>query len=396
MRTSTPGARRSLRAGDLAPSSLAAVDGGVVVSAALLVSIGIVMNYSTTAALSMGEALPPLALRHWAGVTLAVLCAGAAAWTPLVFWKRLALPAYGITTLLLVLTPLVGLEANGATRWLAIPGLPLSLQPAEPARFATVLALAAILARASERGEPRPESLRTAVALLAIPTFLLLLQPDLGSAIVTTLVAASVLFAAGFPLRRLGMVGALGIAGAGAYVAVRPYAAARLRGFLDPWMHAQDEGFQLVQSFVAFGRGGALGVGIGDGRQKLFYLPEAHTDFILSVVAEELGFVGVLVVLGAFAALALAGLRIAARARDPYALLLATGMTCFIVLPAAINAAVVMGLLPTTGLTLPFLSHGSNSLVCCAAAIGILVRIGTQDPDAPLHRSRGRERWSRA
>ncbi len=330
-----------------------------------------------------------------AGVALSVAIACATAMMPLVFWKRLALPAYGLTTLLLVLTPWIGLEANGATRWLAIPGVPLSLQPAEPARFASVLLLAAVLARASDRGEPRPESLRTALIILGLPTLLLLLQPDLGSAIVTAAVAASVLFAAGFPLRRLLGVGAAGAACAGLYVAARPYAAARLKGFLDPWMHAQDEGFQLVQSFVAFGRGGALGVGLGDGRQKLFYLPEAHTDFILSVVAEELGFVGVLVVLGAFAALALAGLRIAARARDPYALLLATGMTCFVVIPAAINAAVVMGLLPTTGLTLPFLSHGSNSLLCCAAAVGILVRIGTEDPHAVAPTRRNGRRRSR-
>ncbi len=383
---------------ELPPSGLASVDGGVVVSAGLLVAIGIVMNYSTTAALSMGEALPPLALRHWAGVALALVCAVAAAAMPLVFWKRLALPAFALTTLLLVLTPIFGLEANGATRWLAVPGIPISLQPSEPARFATVLLLAALLARATERGEPRPESLRTALLVIGAPMVLLLVQPDLGSAIVTALVAASVLFAAGFPLRRLGGIGAVGLVAAGAYVAAKPYAAARLRGFLDPWVHAQDAGFQLVQSFVAFGRGGALGVGIGDGRQKLFYLPEAHTDFILSVVAEELGFVGVLVVLGAFCALALAGLRIAGRARDPYALLLATGMTGFIVIPAAINAAVVMGLLPTTGLTLPFLSHGSNSLVCCAAAIGILVRIGIEQESDATRRPRGggRSRWARA
>jgi cell division protein FtsW len=132
-----------------------------------------------------------------------------------------------------------------------------------------------------------------------------------------------------------------------------------------------------------------MGVGLGDGRQKLFYLPEAHADFILSVIAEELGLLGVLVVIGSFAALAIAGLRVAARARDPHALLVATGLTGLIVVPAAINAAVVMGLAPTTGLTLPFLSHGSNSLVCSAAALGILLRLAAREATAPALRVRG-------
>jgi cell division protein FtsW len=127
---------------------------------------------------------------------------------------------------------------------------------------------------------------------------------------------------------------------------------------------------------VAFGRGGLLGVGLGDGRQKLYYLPEAHTDFILAGIAEELGLVGVLVVLGAFAAFVWAGVRIAQRAREPFAALVAIGMTSLIGIPAAVNASVVMGLLPTTGFTLPFVSYGGNSLLICSLAVGILLRIG--------------------
>jgi cell division protein FtsW len=177
--------------------------------------------------------------------------------------------------------------------------------------------------------------------------------------------------------------------GAGLYVALRPYATARWVGFLDPWQTSANEGFQLVQSFVAFGRGGTFGVGIGDGRQKLFFLPEAHTDFILSVVAEELGLVGVCIVLGAFAALVLAGTRIAARARDPFAALLALGMTALVSVPAAVNAAVVMGLLPTTGFTLPFISFGGTSLLCCGVAIGILLRIGSRESAPAPARVRG-------
>jgi cell division protein FtsW len=184
------------------------------------------------------------------------------------------------------------------------------------------------------------------------------------------------LFVGGVSLRLLTLPAILAIGGASVYIALRPYAHQRWTGFLDPWATSSREGFQLVQSFVAFGRGGVFGVGLGDGRQKLHFLPEAHTDFILAGVAEELGLVGVLIVLGAFAAFVWAGTRIAGRAKDPFAALVALGMTTVIGLPAAINAGVVMGLLPTTGFTLPFVSFGGNSLIVCSLAAGILLRIG--------------------
>ena len=169
-----------------------------------------------------------------------------------------------------------------------------------------------------------------------------------------------------------------------AYVALRPYALLRWRGFLAPWQNARAEGFQLVQSFVAFGRGGNLGVGIGDGRQKLFYLPEAHTDFVLALVAEELGLLGVLLVLGAFTALLIAGTRIARRAKSRFALLVAFAVTALLTLPAIVNSGVVMGLLPTKGLTLPFLSYGRTSLVVSCAAVGLLLGIARrQDQSEP-------------
>jgi cell division protein FtsW len=382
-------ARRPVPAPAVASGGRFALDGTLATSAALLAGLGLVMNYSTTAALSIGDALPPLAVRHWIGVAVALVCVAVVARLPLRFWDRVALPLYLVTLLALVATPFAGIDANGARRWLAVPGLPISIQPSEPARFATVLALALLLARATERGRPRPEVLGHALLLVGAPALLLLLQPDLGSAIVLLAVCGLVLFVSGLPLGRLLLPGAVAALLAGIYVALRPYALARLRGFLDPWQHARDEGFQLVQSFVAFGRGGAMGIGLGDGRQKLFYLPEAHTDFILSVIAEELGLVGVLFVLGCFAALAIAGLRIAARARDPHALLVASAMTALIVVPAAINAAVVMGMAPTTGLTLPFLSQGSNSLVCSAIALGILLRVAAREAPASELRVRG-------
>jgi cell division protein FtsW len=189
----------------------------------------------------------------------------------------------------------------------------------------------------------------------------------------------------------------MGVAFIAVYVALRPYALSRWKGFLAPWQNARAEGFQLVQSFVAFGRGGTFGVGLGDGRQKLSYLPEAHTDFILSVIAEELGLAGVLVVLGAFSALAVAGIRVARRAKSPFAMLVAFAMTALLALPAAVNAGVAMGVLPTTGFTLPFLSFGSNSLVICGLAVGILLRLGAVEApaDPPTIRTHALRSWKK-
>jgi len=370
--------RRALTADTATPAGsprLSALDGGIVGSAALLAAVGLVMIYSTTAPLAMGSAVPPLFLRHVAALGLALAIVTAALRTPLAFWRRIALPLWITSVALLAATLIVGIEANGARRWLAVPGLGLSLQAAELAKWSTCVCVAGVLASGRPSGL---RTLRTSLLLAAIPAALLLLQPDLGNAFLVLTLTGCLLFVAGVPMKRLGMLALLGVGGVAAYVSARPYALSRWKGYLAPWQNARSEGFQLVQSFVAFGRGGTFGVGLGDGRQKLEYLPEAHTDFILSVVAEELGLVGVLIVLGLFAALALAGVRVALRAHEPFAQLVAFAMTAFLALPAAVNAAVVMGLLPTTGFTLPFLSFGSNSLLVCALSVGVLLRVASE------------------
>jgi cell division protein FtsW len=337
-------------------------------------------------------------VRHVSGVAVALLCAVLAARMPLALWERLSLWLWVGSVALLVTTLLFGLEANGARRWLLIPGLPVAIQAAEPARLATALAVAAVLANATPKRLESWALLQRVAMLVVPPTVLMLLQPDFGGAVILCAVVGFVLFAAGLPLRTLALPFAFGAASVALYIAVRPYAQARVRGFVDPWQSAQAEGFQLVQSFVAFGRGGTFGVGLGNGLQKLDYLPEAHTDFILSVVAEEVGLVGVLGVLGGFAALCWAGLRIARHARRPFPLLVATACTALVIVPALCNAAVVMGLLPTKGLTLPFLSHGSNSLVCTALAVGILLRAGREPSGAPVqtHAAAAARRLARA
>jgi len=359
------------------PSPRAALDGGVILSATLLVSLGVVMVYSTTAPLAIGRTLPPYFLRHLFVTALAFMIAALALRVPLAVWRRVALPLWGFSVLLLFATLVVGDSANGAQRWLRVPHVGIAFQPVELAKWATLLVVASAIAPLSERAMAGWQPVRTALLFSIPPIIPLLMQPDFGNALVLVALVGLLLFCAGIPLRFLVAPAALSVAGAALYVTLRPYALARVRGFLDPWRYSQDDGFQLVQSFVAFGRGELLGVGLGDGRQKLFYLPEAHTDFILSVVAEELGLAGVLVVLGAFAAFIVAGARIARRARDPFALLTAFGMTALIALPAIVNAAVVMGLAPTKGFTLPFVSYGGNSLLVCALAVGILLRLGS-------------------
>ncbi|HXV37929.1 MAG TPA: putative lipid II flippase FtsW [Myxococcota bacterium] len=364
-------AERTARAPDRLRAN--ALDGGVIAAVSILTGIGLVMIYSLTAPLASSSAMPPQFTRQLLALAVSLLALIAALRIPLAFWRRLAWPLWGISLALLFATLLVGVEVNGARRWLALPGF--RLQAAELAKLATLLAVAEFLTRTASR-RARLKPVIGAAALCSAPVLLLLLQPNFGSALVLLASVGVLLFSAGIAMRRLLAPAALAITGALVYIALRPYARVRWTGFLDPWATASREGFQLVQSFVAFGRGGLFGVGLGGGRQKLYYLPEAHTDFILAGIAEELGLVGVLLVLGAFAAFVWAGARIARRAEDPFAALVAIGITALIGSQAAVNAAVVMGLLPTTGFTLPFVSYGGNSLLVCALAVGILLRIG--------------------
>ncbi|MBW2714766.1 MAG: putative lipid II flippase FtsW [Deltaproteobacteria bacterium] len=384
-----PGANHTTRK----PRAFAAnaLDGGVIGTFSILAGIGLVMIYSLTAPLADTSAMPPQFIRQLVTLALSLLVLIAAVRVPLAVWRRFALPLWGISIVLLLATLIVGLEVNGARRWLELPGV--RLQAAELAKFATVLAVAVLLtASPSRRKSLKP--VFCAAALCIPPVVLLLKQPDFGSSLVLCAAVGVLLFAANIPMRSLIPPTILAVAGAAIYIALRPYAHTRWIGFLDPWATSTREGFQLVQSFVAFGRGGLFGVGFGGGRQKLYYLPEVHTDFILAGIAEELGLIGVLVVLGAFAALAWAGTRIAKRAQDPFAALVAIGMTSLIVIPAAVNAAVVMGLLPTTGFTLPFVSYGGNSLLICSLTVGILLRVGACEAAPAQTRISGASRRS--
>jgi cell division protein FtsW len=360
--------------GELAAAPREDANIGTVVSAVgVLAGIGAVAVFSATASDSEAT-FSPYFVRHAVGLVAGALLMLGAARIPLNGWRVLAYPLWGVSVVALLATLVLGFVAGGARRWLMLPG-GVVFQPVELAKLATVLALCAFLFRNDLRSALTPARCVQALGFAAVPMALCLLQPDLGSAVVIAALTALVLFVAGAPIHLLAVPSSLGLGGIALYCVANPYAMKRVLAFLDPFEDSTGIGFQLVQSFVAFGRGELFGTGVGNGLQKLDYLPEAHTDFILSVIAEEAGLVGVTFVLGFFAALVWAGMRIAQRAPQRFGLLLGFGMTAFLGLQAVLNGAVVMGLLPPKGLTLPFVSYGRSSLLICAIAAGILVAV---------------------
>ncbi|MFP6604954.1 MAG: FtsW/RodA/SpoVE family cell cycle protein, partial [Myxococcota bacterium] len=320
--------------------------------------------------------IPPLFRQHLLALAAGLAAMAAAAAVPLRLWQRLALPLWIAGVVLLVLTHWIGSDVNGARRWLE---LGIRFQPVEVVKFTTLLVVVAAVAPRDGRRDLSNRRAGLALGLFTLPPVLLLLaQPDLGNAVLLFALTVLLLVVAGRPLRQLLVPAAAAAVLVAAYIANNDYARRRVEGFLDPWTQWETSGFQLVQSFVAFGQGGLAGVGLGNGRQKLDYLFGAHTDFVLALIAEELGLLGVLLVLGAFAALLVTGCRIGLRANDRFGLLLAFAMTSLLTVPAILNGAVVMGLVPTKGLTLPFLSYGGTSLVMCCVSLGVLLGVARQ------------------
>ena len=290
-------------------------------------------------------------------------------------WLRAA--TYPVLLLAVVLMLAVamgfGRSAGGATRWLALG--PVNVQPAEAAKLAMIMWLAHSLAKKANRVRTFSIGFLPHVIVAGLLMLLCLAQPDFGSAVMIALLTFVVLFAAG---ARAGyLLGGLLLALPVGYAAIAssPYRMRRIKAFLEPFEHRQGAGYQITESLMSFGSGGWTGAGLGDGRQKLLFLPEAHTDFISAIIGEELGFIGVVLLCAAFAWIVLRGLRAAWRVQDEYAAYLAAGMTLFIGLQAFTNLAVAMGLLPTNGLALPFVSYGGSSLIVNAAAAGIVLNI---------------------
>ena len=271
--------------------------------------------------------------------------------------------------------PHVGVSINGARRWLG-PGM-FQFQPSELLKIALVLYTATLLARRPQRVHDLRELSKPLLMVVGAACLLVFTQPDLGTAMVIVFTVSAMLVAAGMPLGKLGMLGGSLLGLVFFYALVRPYARARLTTVLDPWAHASSSGFQAVQGQIAIGSGGLLGVGPGQSVQKIFYLPEAPTDFILAVIAEELGVIGVFALLFLYGLIAYAGLRAAKAARSLYSALLAVGVTALILSQAILNTFAVLGLAPLTGVPLPFVSYGSSSLIVMLAAMGLLLNVAS-------------------
>ena len=295
-------------------------------------------------------------------------------------WRTLAPYGLALTVVLLVLVliPFLGTQVNGARRWFRLAGF--SIQPGEIAKLAVVLYLASFLVRKEQDLAMFTRGVLAPMAVVGLFAGLLLLEPDMGTAVVLTLLLFGLLFLGGARLPHLLVLALVLLVAAYLLIMQSDYRRRRLLNFLDPWKDSADTGFQLTQSFVALGNGGWFGVGLGEGRQKLFFLPEAHTDFVLALVGEELGFLGTGLLIALFAILIVKGFKIAGQAPDAFGRHLACGITLLVGIQVLINMSVVSGLLPTKGLTLPFVSYGGSSLIVSLVAMGILLSISRAGP----------------
>lgn len=363
-----------------------------VVICAVLTLIGIVMVYSASSVEALNNGADPASevikqvVFAIMGVTGAFVCAKLLPYDAWKGWAAWAL--WGGSVLLIVLTAAVGTEELGAQRWVNIG--PVSLQPSEFAKIGFVLMAARLMEQIREGLAEWKDVLVTAGWTLGIPLiFLLVTQSDLGTTAVCMVGIVAVMWAADMPGRAMALIAVFVVVFVFAMILVAPYRAARLTSFIDPWKDALGTGYQLIHSFYAFSEGGLFGVGLGNSSEKFQYLPEAETDFIFSIIGEEFGLVGALVVIGLFLALLYAGLGIARKAPDRYGAMLACGLTVMLVFQAFLNMACVIGLAPTTGKPIPFISSGGSSLIASMLISGIILNVSFAS-DAPDQHDRRR------
>jgi cell division protein FtsW len=345
--------------------------------AAALLALGILMVLNTTYFLGQEKTGDPfhffkLHLLHIA-VGLAMLAA--LSQLSLNGLRRLVMPLMIIAVALLILiwVPGLGVVRGGARRWVRLG--PVLAEPSELVKFAVVFFLADFLAKRQDLMSNFKRGPLPAFLIIGPIALIVLKQPDFGTTVMLALVLFALLFAAGARAKHLGAAGGVALTVLALQAVAKPYRMRRLTSFLHPWGSARGAGFQLTQSFIALGEGGGWGTGLGAGRQKMFYLPQAHTDFVFAVVVEEFGMIGALVVFGLFCAILFRGMRIAHEEPDSFASLLAVGLTAMLSLQALVNMAVVIGLVPTKGLPLPFLSYGGTSMVMAMAALGTLLAL---------------------
>jgi cell division protein FtsW len=375
---------------DKTPAPSPEYDHLLMISALLLLGLGLVMVFSASGVLASDK-------YHDPAFFLKKQLVYAAVGVGLMFFvRRIPYQTYdrlvyvilfiSLVLLILVLIPGIGVRIRSAARWIKLG--PLVIQPSEFAKLAIIIFLAYSMARKQEK--IRFFSIGFLPHIVVAGIFILLIEkePDFGTAMALAGITFLMLFVGGTRLTHI-FLAVLSASPLVVYVILKnKMRLERVTTFLDPWKYAQESGYQLVHSLYAIGSGGFLGLGIGKSREKLFYLPDSHTDFIFSILAEEVGFIGVLIVFSLFAILIIRGLIISLRAQDNFGAYLAVGLTSLIGLQAAINLAVVSGLMPTKGLSLPFLSYGGSSLLVNMVAIGILLNISSQSrqPHEPRRR----------
>jgi len=331
--------------------------------------------------------------RHVMYLGVSLVAAALVLAMPISVWQRFDVLMLGASfcLLILVLVPGVGREVNGSTRW--IPLGPFGLQGSEFVKLFVIVYVAAYLVRRKVEVESSLSGFGKPLLVLSAIALLLLGQPDFGAAIVILAAAIGMIYLAGVPYRYFFPVVAISVSALALIAILQPYRLARLTAFANPWENQFGSGYQLTQALIAFGRGEWFGVGLGNSIQKLFFLPEAHTDFLFSIIAEELGVVGAGVVILLFAGLVLRGLAIGQLAKSKgldFHAHLAFGIALIFSIQASINLGVNLGILPTKGLTLPLMSYGGNSLIVSCVMIAVLLRIDVEARQTPVGKQRGR------
>lgn len=355
-------------------------DAWLILCVTTLIGLGMVMVFSSSISIAQrttGNSFYYL-IRHTIAIALGLVVMGAAMRTRIVFWEKAGptLLLTGMLLLVVVLTP-VGSRVNGSARW--IPLGVFNLQPAELMKIFMIVYVAGYLVRRKEELRSFLRGIVMMSLVFALVGVLLLLEPDLGSTVVICTTTFAMLFLGGVRFSHFLMVILAGVVGLVMLTVLSPYRMARVTGFIDPWADPFGSGYQLTHALIAFGRGEWFGVGLGASVQKLNYLPAAHTDFLFSILAEELGLIGVLTVIAIFAVLVWRAFVIAGdseRRGRIYGARLAAGIGVLFAFQAAVNMGVNMGVLPTKGLTLPFMSYGGSSMLVCCLAAGMLLRVG--------------------
>ena len=348
-----------------------------------LVSVGVVMVYSASAIIAADRFRDPYFFLKkqlfWA--VLGFGCLWAAMTLNYRILERIMLPllVVSLVLLVLVLVPPFSQEINGTRRWFRWG--PVSFQPAELAKFSLVVYLAHFLTRRREVVESFWLGLLPPLLVAGSMAGLVLLQPDLGSSLTLVVLVFCLLFLAGGRVRQMTLVAASALPLLAVAIYMAPYRLKRIMTFLDPWADPRGSGFQIIQSYLALGSGGLFGRGLGESKQKLFYLPEPYTDFIFAILGEELGLLGAVSVIGLFGLLIWRGIRIGLGAPDPFGALLALGLTALLACQTLVNLGVVTGALPTKGLPLPFISFGGSSLIMAMVSVGVLLNISQHARD---------------